>query len=104
MKSKILFFIADSCPTDVERSEAAKIVGNVVFRNAKFANGESCEQCDGVAGLVPDNYRHLAGEIDAEPVDIVQPVKRGRKPTIKPEIEPTQTPLIPAEGGWKPNA
>ena len=104
MKSKILFFTVGPVPTDVERSEAAKIVGNVVFRNAKFAGGDSIEQCDGVAGLVPDNYRHLAGEIDAEPVDIVQPVKRGRKPATKPEAEPAQTPLIPAEDDWKPNA
>ena len=104
MKSKILFFINGPVPTEAEREQAAQIVGNVVFRNAKFADGESCEQCDGVAGSVPENYKHLTGEIESESVDTVQPAKRGRKPTIKPEIEPTQTPLIPAEGGWKPNA
>lgn len=102
MKRKILFFIAGPVPTEAEKREASEIVGNVVFRNAKFAGAEPPEPCDGVAGCAPENYKNAGVELETVQVDDVERPKRGRKP--KAEQEPTQTPLIPAETGWKANS
>jgi hypothetical protein len=103
MKTKVLFFIKGSVPTEVEKSQASEIVGNVVFRNAKFAGGEPPEICDGVAGCVPENYKKfetISGE--------TKPAKRGYKPRKAEESdneqEIQQTSLIPAETGWKANS
>lgn len=108
MKKKILFFIKSAVPTESEKSQASEIVGNVVFRNAKFAGGEPPEPCEGVAGCVPENYKKfegietISGEVEAE----AEKPKRGRK--VKGEQQEQellpQTPLIPAETGWKANS
>ena len=103
MKRKILFFIAGPVPTEAERAEASEIVGNVVFRNVKFAADENPEQCDGVAGLVPDNYKR-AEEVTADEPEAKPTKRQGRPPKASPAPAAPQTPLIPAESGWKPNA
>ena len=104
---KILFFIKGSCPTEAER-EASEIVGNVVFRNASI-KCEFPESCDGVAGCAPENYKALFPFVGTEAVDssdvddVEKPkAKPGRKPKAEPK--PIQTPLIPAENSWTPNA
>lgn len=57
---KILYFCKTGLPTVEERQEAAHIKGQVVFRNASAiadANESvSPEECDGVAGEVPEIY------------------------------------------------
>lgn len=54
---RILFFIADCMPTVEDYIEAAKLNGDVVFRNASAVpEAGNLEQCDGVAGDVPTNY------------------------------------------------
>lgn len=57
---RILFFIAGATPTDDEFEAAQKYLPNMAFRNAAFvppdATVGSLEQCDGVAGLVPEIY------------------------------------------------
>ena len=103
---KILFFINGPVPTEADKLEASEIVGKVVFRNANFAASEQPEPCDGVAGAVPENYKALfpvAGAEIPEPAESDKPkAKPGRKPKAEPE--PIQTPLIPAENSWTPNA
>lgn len=57
---RILFFIAGATPTDEEYNEAQHYLPNMAFRNAAFVPADasvgSLEQCDGVAGLVPEIY------------------------------------------------
>jgi len=107
MKRKVLFFITGPVPTKADVAAASEIVGNVVFRNANFAGSEHPEICDAVAGCVPENYSHLPCPKDLPEPGCEEPAakpaaKPGRKPKV--EIQPAQTPLIPAETGWKPNA
>ena len=104
MTRKILFFIKGSCPTDAER-EAAKEIEGAVFRNATFAGSEVPESCDGVAGCVPENYMgfDFVGNGDEAPEADKPKAKPGRKPKAEAR-EPVQTPLIPAETGWKANS
>lgn len=57
MKSRILFFIANSYPTAAEFAAAARIPTEM-FRNASAVRAGDCvEPCDGVAGKVPKEYR-----------------------------------------------
>ena len=88
--NKILFFIRGACPTDSEREQAAAISGRVVFRNAQFADSESCEQCDSVAGLVPANYAALFPVVDI--AQLSEKPRRGRPPKAAQDV-PT----------WEPN-
>jgi len=101
-KPKILFFIKDAVPTEAERLEASEIVGNVVFRNASIKT-EFPEACDGVAGAVPDLYKQVE-VVESSQGDDAEKPKRGRKPKVDNVQEPAQTPLIPAETGWKANS
>lgn len=57
-KPKILYFIKGSVPTDTDRIEANKYdSANVIFRNGNAVNNDDrTEDCDGVAGAVPDVY------------------------------------------------
>lgn len=75
IKTKTIFFIADSCPTSQEKEEAGKLPGQVVFRNVRFIGSENPESCDFVAGVIPSQYESFARhEVE----------KRGRK---KQEVE-----------------
>jgi hypothetical protein len=63
----ILYFIADASPTEEEREAAAAFgVADVRFRNAAAVVAtEKPEGCDGVAGLVPDNYANTYPTVEA---------------------------------------
>lgn len=52
---KILFFIDGPVPTDAERLEAFDLQAQVAFRNAQHVTRVD-EECDGVAGAVPEAY------------------------------------------------
>lgn len=82
--SKVLFFILGSMPTK-EDYEAAQAIGpGCVFRNAKkLVFGAPLENCDAVAGAVPDDYAatfpsatsdHMVDETDTGLADgVVRP-------------------------------
>lgn len=53
---RVLYFISDCVPTDEERADAVKYGPNCVFRNAVFADTQTTEECDAVAGKVPASY------------------------------------------------
>jgi hypothetical protein len=54
---KILFFVNGFAPTGEDMKDAAKIEGQVLFRNVQlFDENEPLEKCDGVMGLVPEPY------------------------------------------------
>lgn len=55
-KVRILFFIAGMVPTEDEIKESNKL-GFCAYRNSSnYKNATSTEQCDFVAGLVPEIY------------------------------------------------
>lgn len=54
---KILFFVMGNAPTEAEYTLANDLGTGVVFRNAtKLVPGAPLENCDFVAGAVPDDY------------------------------------------------
>lgn len=54
---KILFFVNGFAPTGEDMKEAAKIDGQVLFRNVElFDETAPIESCDGVAGAAPSIY------------------------------------------------
>lgn len=54
---KILFFVHGFAPTGFDMIDAAKIDGQVEFRNVElFKENEPLEKCDGVAGAAPAPY------------------------------------------------
>lgn len=59
--AKILYFIIGPLPTLKDEEAAEKIKANVVFRNAEHVPKlkHAIEICDGVAGAVPEAYKHL---------------------------------------------
>lgn len=57
LASKILYFVNGHAPTIEEYEEAMTLGANVVFRNArKIVPGAPLENCDAVAGAIPDDY------------------------------------------------
>ena len=57
----ILFFIADSTPTDEERAAAEKL-GTSRFRNSRLVkDSDPIEKCDAEAGAVPEIYKNIEG-------------------------------------------
>lgn len=59
MKNKrviVLYFLMGMVPTEEEMAEGRKLQAS--FRNARLVEGP-VEQCDFVAGAVPDAYAHL---------------------------------------------
>ena len=54
---KILFFVNGFAPTGEDMKQAAKIDGQVLFRNVElFDEHAPIETCDGVAGAAPAVY------------------------------------------------
>lgn len=54
---RILFFINGPLPTEEQQNEALEYGFNVAFRNADLISADGCrEECDGVAGEVPERY------------------------------------------------
>lgn len=55
--AKILFFIDGPSPAPEDLELAATLDAQVMFRNARYVLPDSAvEECDGVAGLVPEIY------------------------------------------------
>lgn len=70
--SKVLFFVNGAMPTEAEYAAAEAIGPGCVFRNArKIVPGAPLENCDAVAGAVPEDYAEIfpvAGEdMEVEP-------------------------------------
>lgn len=97
MKTKVLFFIDGSLPTEAEITSANSIKGKVCFRNATMVGDDhKPEDCDYVCGHVPEAYSDFqVWEFEAEKKS--ETVKVVQQPKIKPESK-TQV------AGWKPNA
>lgn len=54
---KILYFVDGNAPSPEDIQNAASIEGDVLYRNAQIFSEESLlEECDGVAGNVPEPY------------------------------------------------
>ena len=66
---KVLFFIKSNCPTAAERKAGGAL--NAYFRNASLA-GNVVENCDAVAGAVPEQYKNAKG---------IEVLKEKTKPT-----------------------
>lgn len=83
-KSRILYFIEGSQPSDEDKA-AAEALGPVMYRNARFIDESAeAEPCDAVAGRVPANYKIFPA---AAPVGTEQE---------KPVETPTPAPVIEA--------
>ena len=98
MKTKVLFFINGSLPTEDELLQAKGIDAKVCFRNALMIGDEhKPEDCDFVTGAIPEAYFEFP-EWEFEIKVPSNPVKPAPKtPAIKSE---PKTPVA----GWKPNA
>lgn len=65
--SKVLFFINGAMPTEAEYAQAEEIGPGCVFRNArKIVPGAPLENCDAVAGAVPDDYAAIFPMAEAD--------------------------------------
>lgn len=65
-KCKILYFVDGPAPSNEDFEAAENMKAHVVFRNARaVSDAESLEQCDGVAGLVPEIYKSKPKAEDA---------------------------------------
>jgi hypothetical protein len=66
----ILFFVNGMTPTESDAAAASEITGaRVVFRNALMVDpdgAEALEECDGVAGAVPERYQNAFGSEPGE--------------------------------------
>lgn len=83
-KVKILYFIEGDVPTPDELEEA-KALGTSMFRNASLFDPTGClEECDGVAGAVPDKY------LDAE-VPVARPKAKVKAKAKEDEVPPGKT-------------
>ena len=57
---RILYFVNGVLPSKEAQKEAQKYGSNVGFRNVKMLNDrDAIEECDGVAGEVPNRYKHF---------------------------------------------
>lgn len=94
--ARILFFIAGPVPTAEEYEAAARINGNVSFRNASVIGpGDRTEECDGVAGTVPDVYKKFPSADEATAAKV-----KAREIALKA----TGDKLAPSVGSSKPAA
>ena len=93
--AKILYFIEGPLPTGEQQHEAANIRGDVSFRNALAVPEEEVgclEDCDGVAGKVPDVYAQAfpsANEAVAK-YNAKLKAQRDRVGDSAPEQQPTK--------------
>jgi len=55
---KVLYFTKSFAATPEELADAESYEGTVYLRNGRFAEKTTVEDCDAVAGLVPDAYRN----------------------------------------------
>lgn len=83
---KIIYFIAGMSPTDEEKEDAEKI-GTSIFRNAsKYSEVTSTENCDFVAGLVPEIYSKFPRKDEVVSASMMPSVGKTKKgaPTWNP--------------------
>lgn len=101
---KILYFIADSKPTEKELEDAAKL-GTKCFRVASLVGTECLEPCDGVAGLVPERYSHLRVDTHKDHAPIKEEKKAVPETLLeKPKaFEPETKPQPKRKIAWTPN-
>lgn len=65
-KCKILYFVDGPAPSNEDFEAAENMKAHVVFRNARaVSDAESLENCDGVAGLIPEIYKNKPKAEDA---------------------------------------
>ncbi|UYE91990.1 hypothetical protein KJBENDCP_00020 [Klebsiella phage vB_KmiS-Kmi2C] len=102
-KCKILFFVDGPAPSNKDFEAAENMKAHVVFRNARaVSDAESLEQCDGVAGMIPEIYKNkpsaeeaikgfkkkveevINGDDNPPKVEEVKEVKTETKSTSKP--------------------
>lgn len=120
--AKILYFVDGVSPTPEEFEAASKMQAQVVFRNARAVPPEGAlEECDGVAGCIPDPYGELptAEEaIKAHAAKLAALAKKvGDAPAPKAPAKPANAPAAAAKGqapaqgqkpasapAWTPNA
>lgn len=63
---KVLFFHEGKMPSAADYEECLEYGANVQYRAAQHVrSGDVVEDCDGVAGVVPDAYDHLPSAEDA---------------------------------------
>lgn len=103
MSKRILYFVADSNPTEAELQDAARF-GTRMFRNVQYDSPESgIEDCDGVAGCAPERYVAKFGlatpVIASTPSPVSVPVKI---PPPPPAGEVKDTATAPPWGNIPP--
>lgn len=64
---KVLYFIAGIVPTEEQMREG--LAHHAQFRNAGLVEGPNLEECDFVAGQVPELYAHIPRVDSAEATD-----------------------------------
>lgn len=88
---RILFFIENAMPTQADISAIAKLGGNAVFRNAFYCGeGHNTENCDGVAGAVPDAYKKFKDGAEVVAAFIAANIKEDAPVSTVPEA-----PVVP---------
>ena len=120
--AKILFFVDGVAPTPEDYEAASKLTAQVVFRNATVVPPEGAlEECDGVAGAVPEAYAKLPTAEEAVKAHAEKLAKLAKKvgdsPAPKAPAKPANAPVAagkpqtPAQGqkpgsapAWTPNA
>lgn len=92
---KVLYFIAGMRPTQAVLDDAAKYGPGVAFRNASLIVPEGpIEDCDAVAGAVPDNYAAAlpnVADVDAVSLRMKQRDPNNQDMGAKPPRAPRKT-------------
>lgn len=82
-KAKIIYFVKGFAPKADDFEKASKMNAEVIFRNALIST-DSVEDCDGVAGEVPQAYKDKPSAEDA----IKKVQKALEKEKSKDEVAP----------------
>lgn len=86
--AKILYFVQGPAPTAEDFKTAYDIRANVVFRNATAVSDcESLEICHGVAGHIPEIYKHLPSAEEA-----IEAFEKGIAAKVKGDTTPPELP------------
>ena len=120
--AKILYFADGVSPTPEDFEAASKMQAQVVFRNARAVPPEGAlEECDGVAGCIPDPYAELPTAEEAIKAHAAKLAKLAKKvgdsPAPKAPAKPANAPATAAKAqapaqpakpasapAWTPNA
>lgn len=102
---KILYFIEDCNPTEVDRKKAKAIKNAlVVFRNASAVPDEphALEPCDGVEGFVPEIYAKAYNKSSVAVTEYEESIAE-IKSKVGDEAPPVMTVKGQAPPPWTPN-